>query len=129
MSPFKSIKQSLMAGMRFDVSGRIGRLEFLWFVLFELFVFWLVASIADNPNILNVYTTNFIKYTLLLFLIFAIWVFIAGFMVMTRRWHDIGRSGWYNLLMCIPMFNTVVAVYLLVKPGNSGENQYGAIRS
>ena len=41
-----------------------------------------------------------------------------------RRLHDIGKSGWWYLLIGIPFINLYV-VYLLLLSGNKGENIYG----
>ena len=125
LSPLMSIKQSLLACAKFNVHNRIGRLEFFWFVLFELFVFWLVASVSESDYLLNESTGIWLKYFLLFFLLFAIWIMIAGLMLSMRRWHDIGFSGWWNILMLIPFLNIVAALYLLIKPGDPTINQYG----
>jgi TRAP-type C4-dicarboxylate transport system permease small subunit len=34
-----------------------------------------------------------------------------------RRWHDVGKSGWYVLLLLIPIANIFILFYLLIAPG------------
>ena len=46
-------------------------------------------------------------------------------MLVIRRWHDLGKSGWFTLLLLIPLVNLIVAIYLWVKKGDEGPNQYG----
>lgn len=45
--------------------------------------------------------------------------------VTARRLHDIGRSGWWTLLMLLPMLNLLVFLVLAVFPGDTGPNKYG----
>ena len=44
-----------------------------------------------------------------------------------RRWHDLGKSGWYSLLALIPFVNLVVLIYLFVAKGDEGPNTYGNV--
>jgi len=43
-----------------------------------------------------------------------------------RRLHDVNRSGKFVFLILIPFFNLLLFLYLLLKPGTAGVNQYGA---
>lgn len=42
-----------------------------------------------------------------------------------RRYHDIGWSGWFYLLLWIPIVNIVFALILLFKKGQPETNKYG----
>jgi|GEM_PF-4623328 len=44
-----------------------------------------------------------------------------------RRWHDLGRSGWWVLINLIPIVNFIVLVYLIFKKGEQVTNVYGSI--
>jgi len=46
-------------------------------------------------------------------------------MLIIRRWHDLGKSGWLSLLMLIPLLNLLVLIFLWVKKGTDGPNAYG----
>jgi uncharacterized membrane protein YhaH (DUF805 family) len=41
----------------------------------------------------------------------------------TRRLHDTGRSGWFQLLNLIPLGSFYV-LFLLVKAGDTGSNRF-----
>jgi uncharacterized membrane protein YhaH (DUF805 family) len=41
-----------------------------------------------------------------------------------RRLHDIGRSGWWLLLMLIPLIGPLVLLYWYVQPSEDGANQF-----
>ncbi|MBX0291990.1 DUF805 domain-containing protein [Hymenobacter sp. HSC-4F20] len=42
-----------------------------------------------------------------------------------RRLHDVGRSGWYALLLLVPVFNALLLVLLLLQPGLSRPTRHG----
>lgn len=43
----------------------------------------------------------------------------------TRRLHDLGWSGWWQLLFLVPIFGLFFRIYLWCKPGTPGRNPYG----
>lgn len=43
----------------------------------------------------------------------TIWALVCHVM----RWHDLGKSGWYVLLLLIPIANIIILIYLLFAPG------------
>ena len=42
-----------------------------------------------------------------------------------RRLHDLGKSAHWLLLLLIPFVNGLLLIYLLVRKGQTGSNQYG----
>jgi uncharacterized membrane protein YhaH (DUF805 family) len=46
--------------------------------------------------------------------------------VVVRRLHDVGKSGWFYLIILIPLLGIIWMLVLLVSNGNVGENKYGA---
>lgn len=45
----------------------------------------------------------------------------------TKRWHDRGKSGWWTLIMLVPIIGPIWAlVELGFLTGTPGPNQYGA---
>ena len=57
-------------------------------------------------------------------IMFGIWTGIA---VPMKRWHDIGMSGWMNLLLYIPFGGYIVWIVLGIIPSQETENKYGPI--
>ena len=45
--------------------------------------------------------------------------------VIVRRLHDLGRSGWFILLLFIPVVNIVLWLFLVCVPGEPGANVCG----
>jgi uncharacterized membrane protein YhaH (DUF805 family) len=52
-------------------------------------------------------------------------ILVLSMIVTARRLHDMGRSGWWALLMLLPILNMLVFLVLAVFPGDTGPNKYG----
>jgi uncharacterized membrane protein YhaH (DUF805 family) len=96
-------------------SGRAGRPEFWWFVLFNL-IASLILGVVDHA----------IFGREVLGAIYSIGVILPGLAVSVRRLHDIGRSGWWLLIGMIPVVGILVLLFWYIKEAPPGTNQYGA---
>jgi uncharacterized membrane protein YhaH (DUF805 family) len=63
---------------------------------------------------------------LVLTLVFAYtaWIVFAWSLYI-RRWHDLGKSGWYSLLNFVPLVSLIVLIYLFFAKGEEATNAYG----
>ncbi|WP_303815602.1 DUF805 domain-containing protein [Acidaminococcus timonensis] len=52
---------------------------------------------------------------------------ICGLSLAVRRFHDIGRSGLWVLLLFVPVVQLAVYIYLLIRKGTEGDNRFGAV--
>ncbi len=85
-------------------------------------------------NYLAVAVANMVSSSLAaVSLLFAVLAFVYGvavFIVMltstTRRLHDTGRSGWWQLLG-LTIIGLIPLLYFLCKPSEQAPNQYGGI--
>ena len=50
----------------------------------------------------------------------------AGVALAVKRLHDRNRSGWFYLLMLVPLVNIWIAIEILFLRGTEGSNQNGA---
>ena len=50
---------------------------------------------------------------------------VSSYMLMIRRLHDIGLSGYFVLLALVPLVSLGLILYLLFKNGTAGDNAYG----
>ena len=91
-----------------DFNGRAGRPEFWWFAL-ACFAVGAVLSIVGLDII-----AMLVNLALLL----------PSLAVGARRMHDIGKSGWFQLLWLIPFIGWAVMIYFLVQP-SAAANEYG----
>ncbi|AWB77040.1 DUF805 domain-containing protein [Stenotrophomonas maltophilia] len=104
-------------------SGRASRSEFWWFQLFVVIV--LIPS-----NVLGFIAGYTGSSTLALISTGVgalVWlaIIVPLIAVTVRRLHDTDRSGWWYLLMLVPIVGLVVLVFLLL-PGTPGNNRFDA---
>lgn len=115
--------------------GRFGRLSFLaWAFIYALMLMPLMAVILywqTGFSVLAAHWSNPPQLHLSTYLLLAAPMLILGYLLFTagaRRFHDLGFSGWWALLMFIPIFNVPVGLYMILIEGNSGTNPYGPPR-
>ena len=54
------------------------------------------------------------------------YIVLTGFsMILTRRLHDIDKSGWFALIALVPVVGFFFSIYLFFAAGTVGSNQYG----
>jgi uncharacterized membrane protein YhaH (DUF805 family) len=101
-------------------SGRSRRMEFWYFVLFNIVVGVVLAlidillgtfSAAGNIGLLSS--------------IYSLAVLIPTLAVIVRRLHDIDRTGWWIFINLIPLIGTIVLLVFALTPGTPGSNRYG----
>ena len=108
--------------------GRARRKEYWMFVLFNL-IFLLIAAIIDNIlgitfEINNGFGTQNLPYGYI-YLLYSLVVLIPGLAVSVRRLHDVGKSGWFMLIVLIPIIGVIWLLVVTCKDSNVGENEYG----
>ena len=54
-------------------------------------------------------------------------MFLCGLSLLARRFHDMDKSGWWVLLILVPILNLATYIYLLIKKGTNGANRVGAV--
>ena len=100
-----------------DIQGRTARREY-W--LFTLFLF--AASLATLGLDLGIWRSmDFTPINAL----FAFLTVIPSLTASIRRLHDIGRSGWWLLVLVVPLLGIVVFVYWACLRGDQLANRYG----
>ncbi|MFM2098180.1 MAG: hypothetical protein RIT06_808 [Chloroflexota bacterium] len=107
-----SVKRNLTTSAYAQFSGRASRSEYWWFALFTL-IAQAAATIVDVSIGLDLFAN-------LLTLAFL----IPSFALLARRLHDVGRSGWWWLLV-FTIIGAFVVLYWLIRPGDAGANKFG----
>jgi len=59
-------------------------------------------------------------------LIYSLALIWPGLAIAVKRLHDRGRSGWFYLLMFVPILNLWPQIEILFLRGTDGANDYGA---
>jgi uncharacterized membrane protein YhaH (DUF805 family) len=101
-------------------SGRSRRMEYWYFVLFNIIV-GVVLALID----MLIGTFSAMSNIGLLSGIYSLAVLIPTLAVMVRRLHDIDRTGWWILINLIPLVGTIVLLVFALTPGTPGSNRYG----
>jgi uncharacterized membrane protein YhaH (DUF805 family) len=101
-------------------SGRARRKEYWFFFLFNVIVS-IVLSVID----VTVGTYSATSGVGLLSGIYGLAVIIPSIAVGVRRMHDIDRTGWWLLIVFIPLIGVLVLLVFALLPGTAGDNKYG----
>ena len=99
--------------------GRAHRTEFWMFVLVS-FIVSLVLNIVDA-----IIGTGGDLGGGVLAGIYGLVVLIPSLAVGARRLHDIGKSGWWQLLALIPIVGVIILIVWFATKGHESENQHG----
>ena len=108
--------------MFLTTQGRLNRKPYILRGLFLWILSLVTSGVMDVTSESDSLVMNLLS--LVLFVLF-IALGVATIMLVIRRWHDLGKSGWFTLLLFIPLVNLFVALYLWVKKGDEGPNEYG----
>ena len=90
-------------------SGRATRPEFWWFFLFQILMYLAASMLGDT-------VASLISLALLL----------PSLAVGTRRLHDIGKSGWWQLLV-LTGIGVFVLIYWWAQPTVEGSNAHDVV--
>lgn len=93
-----------------DFNGRVGRQEFWMFILFSF-----LLNIALEIVGIDV-----------LGMVVSLALFVPNIALASRRLHDTGRSGWWQLLWLIPIVGWIILIVWLATKTEQIDNMYGA---
>lgn len=101
--------------------GRINRAKF-WAGIGVLFVGAIIAMIIDNVIGTTIQNLPYgIVY--ILYVIASIYFALA---VYAKRWHDRDKSGWWSLIMLVPLIGPIwFLVECGILEGTRGANRFG----
>lgn len=100
-----------------NFSGRSSRSAywfwFLWSVIITLFIEILRASIGGELSPVDIID-----------LVWSLAIIVPGFALAARRLHDVGRSGWWQLI-ALTIVGIIPLFIWFVRVGDSDTNKYG----
>jgi uncharacterized membrane protein YhaH (DUF805 family) len=95
-------------------NGRARRKEYWMFVLFSCLISIVLGAVEwllGLPAALSG--------------LYSLAVLVPSIAVLFRRLHDTGRSGWWVLLLFVPLLGALAILFFTAQEGESGENAYG----
>jgi uncharacterized membrane protein YhaH (DUF805 family) len=104
----------------FEISGRSSRSEFWMFVL-VYFIIQIIAVVID----VSVLGQPFGESPGIVSSVVTLVHFIPSITAGIRRLHDTDRSGWWILIIFVPLIGIVWLIVLYCFEGTRGSNNYG----
>ncbi|WP_067587141.1 DUF805 domain-containing protein [Endozoicomonas ascidiicola] len=95
-----------------EFNGRASRKAYWMYYLFYV-LFYIAAGILDAFGGAGLFSA-----------LYALAVLVPGIAITTRRLHDTGRSGWWQLIYLVPLFGWIVMLVFLLQDSKP-DNEYG----
>jgi uncharacterized membrane protein YhaH (DUF805 family) len=70
-------------------------------------------------------TTLLASVFFIAYCVYAVATFLPFLAVSMRRLHDTGKSGWWLLILFIPLIGSIIFLIFTVREGDEGSNTYG----
>lgn len=100
--------------------GRASRMEYWGYSIVNLIIIFILL-ILDAKFQVGVLSDVF-RYAVIAY---AALTLLPTLAVMSRRWHDLDRTGAWVLLNCIPAAGTIVSMCFFLGRGSRGTNRFG----
>ena len=98
-----------------NFEGRARRQEFWTFTLINLAIYVILAVLSGVVGLFA-----------LVALAFNLAVLVPSIAVGVRRMHDINRSGWWMLIVLVPLIG-LFFLYLAAQPSDPADNNFGPV--
>ena len=98
--------------------GRANKREFWMFVLASLIIS-IALSIVDGAFGFHRGDMKFFSS------LYSLFAFLPSLSVGVRRLHDTNRSGWWALIMLLPIVGAIVLIVFATGDSFAGDNKYG----
>jgi len=100
-----------------NFSGRAVRSEYWYWVLF-------VVLLSIVTNIIDAVISGTSGFAILSTIV-SLALFLPGLAVGIRRLHDLDKSGWWTLLIFIPLVGAIILIVWACTRGTLGPNRFG----
>ena len=105
-----------------DFEGRARRAEFWWF---NLVLYGINIVIVVLGAVLGEFLAVLETVSTVVLWIHGLALLLPQLAVTARRLHDTGKSGWWMLLILIPILGWIPLLVFLLTPSDAGQNRYG----
>lgn len=100
--------------------GRASRGEYWGFTIINTALILLILILHARYQVGTLHTA--LTY---IAIIYAALTLLPSLAVMSRRWHDLGRTGLWVFLNMVPVVGTFVSLCFFLGKGQEGSNIYG----
>jgi uncharacterized membrane protein YhaH (DUF805 family) len=109
----------------FSFSGRIGRLRYLAYSMgaYILMIIAMIPLVGASALMGGESAMSGIGVAVIGVLSVAL--LVMAVMFGKRRFNDLNRSGWWLLLLIIPIVGFLLTIYMVFFPGTDGDNNFG----
>ena len=129
----------------FSYKGRIGRQRYLinsmiigivlWIfnIIFSFLAFPIIVSrvvgepalaLSGKMSYFSILSLTLLTVFLIVILVVAVEYLILS-LVVSKRFHDLNKSGWHCLALLVPFYNVYLTIGLIFQRGTDGPNNYG----
>ncbi len=108
-----------------QISGRSSRSELWCFRLFIAFLFLFYMLLVSMLSQLGGAYSEITESLKLAFCLWGIFLAVSDTCLLIRRLHDVNRSGWWILLVCVPYVGPIILIYWMCKRSDEGDNRFG----
>jgi uncharacterized membrane protein YhaH (DUF805 family) len=102
-----------------EFTGRARRREYWLFALFNLLIFVVLVVIDAKGGMMNPMGLGVLSG------LYSLAVFVPSLAVAVRRLHDTDRSGWWLLILLIPLIGAIVFLVFMLLDSQPDENRHG----
>ena len=104
------------------LKGAPGEREFWWF---NLVLYGINIVIVILGAVLGAVSTALETVSTVVLWIHSLGLLLPQLAVTARRLHDTGKSGWWMLLILIPILGWIPLLIFMFLPSDAGQNRYG----
>ena len=109
-----------------NFNGRASRSAFWWWMLFQALASTAIGIVFGNTVMLMDPNTMAMGYHGgVVSNLWSLANLLPGLALGARRLHDIGKSGWWQLIVLIPLIGWIVLIVWFCQKSDVGANDYG----
>jgi len=106
-----------------EFTGRSRRMEFWMFFLYNVVILLVLYLASVGFALVKQPEMGASMY--FIYFAYAMVALVPCVACTVRRLHDIGKNGWWILLVLVPFVGAIVLLVMTALDGNRGPNQYG----
>jgi uncharacterized membrane protein YhaH (DUF805 family) len=102
-----------------EFTGRARRKEYWMFALINFLIYVVLVVIDVQSGMSNPMGLGVLSG------LYSLAVFVPSLAVSVRRLHDTDRSGWWLLILLVPLIGLIVFLVFMLLDSQPGENRHG----